>query len=88
MGVVSGKSLEQEEKDDIRNGKKPLGWFQQATSTVGPEAYNCVLYGPGWNSTYLLHIGIAREASTSIVEGLGKVAKSRNTAAKSTTQVL
>ena len=62
--------------------------FGKHTSTVGPEAYNCVLYGPGWNSKYLLHNSIAREASKCVVEGLGKIAKTRYTAAKRTTQVL
>lgn len=44
-------------------------------NSVGPEVYNCVLYGPGWNTKYLPHNIIGREASMCVVEGLEKVAK-------------
>lgn len=55
--------------------KKQSDGVRKHISTVGPEVYNCVLYGPGQNSKYLLHNIIAREVSKCVVEGLGKVAK-------------
>lgn len=51
------------------------GDVRKHVSGVGPKVYNCILHGPGWDTKYLLHNIIAREASMCAVKGLEKVAK-------------